>query len=223
MSTLETGRESDVMRVIWRSPGSLSRFCRIAVALLMVQWGAVLRADDTVPRPVAQRAMATVDLDKVLKDLPDGDRWIHHVRKELMPYWTTPAALGNPVGNFPTYRANDGSLVDPEHLPPELAHADPGIVKIDRDYVRSKSRQTYAYGVAYHMTGEEKFLVYAKAGADWLIANALDKDGGAPIPGSVAAPPGSARGPIAPPGQACSNGLPRTWPMPPPVSPSCTI
>jgi mannose/cellobiose epimerase-like protein (N-acyl-D-glucosamine 2-epimerase family) len=144
----------------------------------MVQWGAVLRADDTVPRPVAQRAMATVDLDKVLKDLPDGDRWIHHVREDLMPFWTTEAALGNPPGNFPTYRANDGSLVDPEHLPPEFAHADPSIFKIDRDYVRSKSRQTYAYGVAYHMTGEEKFLVYAQAGADWLIANALDKDGG---------------------------------------------
>jgi mannose/cellobiose epimerase-like protein (N-acyl-D-glucosamine 2-epimerase family) len=178
MSTLETGREYDVLRGIRRSPGSLSRFCRIAVALLMVQWGAVLRADDTVPRPVAQRAMATVDLDKVLKDLPDGDRWIHHVREDLMPFWTTEAALGNPPGNFPTYRANDGSLVDPEHLPPEFAHADPSIFKIDRDYVRSKSRQTYAYGVAYHMTGEENFLFFAKAGADWLITNALDKDEG---------------------------------------------
>ena len=162
-----------------RSSWVLSRQLRITAYSILLLIAPSLMADDSLPRPVEQRGMAVVDLDEILKRLPIGERWIQHVRDELMPFWTTKVALGDPPGNFPTYLANDGSAVDPERLPPELAHADPSIVKIDRDYVRSKSRQTYAYGVAYHLLGEEKFLVYAKTGADWLIANALDRDGGA--------------------------------------------
>ncbi|MFM9157915.1 MAG: hypothetical protein ACKOPK_08335, partial [Dolichospermum sp.] len=49
----------------------------------------------------------------------------------------------------------------------------PGIVKLDREYVRAKSRQVFAYGVAYNLTGNRKYLSYAKAGVDYLRANAL--------------------------------------------------
>ena len=121
-----------------------------------------------------------IDLQKALRDLPSGERWLTHLNDDLLPFWTTPEALGTPLGNFPTYRCNDGSLVDPAALCPEIKNADPAIVNLSRDYVRSKSRQIFAYGVAYHLTGEEKYLLYARAGAEWLLANAIDhKDGGA--------------------------------------------
>src|SRR4051794_34659740 len=87
------------------------------------------------------------DIDTLIRDLPRGERWLRHLREDLLPFWTTPDALGKPIGNFPTYRNNDGSLVDPMHLKPEFERAVPGIVWLDRDHVRAKSRQCFGYGV----------------------------------------------------------------------------
>ena len=38
-----------------------------------------------------------------------------------------------------------------------------------RDFLRVKSRQVYGYCMAYHLTGNEKYLLYAKIGLDNLI------------------------------------------------------
>lgn len=120
-----------------------------------------------------------VDLTKMLRDLPQGDRWLEHLRDDLLPFWTMESALGNPIGNFPTYRSNDGSLYSPDNPSSELhSPSVAGIVNLERDYVRSKSRQAFAYGVAYHMNGDEKLLGYAKAGVDFLRENALDAANG---------------------------------------------
>ena len=112
-------------------------------------------------------ALQYFDIETLLRDLPRGERWLKHLRDDLLPFWTMPSALGKPVGNFPTYRNNDGSLADPGNLKPEFQHLVDGIVWLDRDHVRAKSRQCFAYGVAYHMTGEEVYLDYAKAGVDF--------------------------------------------------------
>jgi mannose/cellobiose epimerase-like protein (N-acyl-D-glucosamine 2-epimerase family) len=106
--------------------------------------------------------------------LPRGDRWLRHLKEDLLPFWTMKEALGEPLGNFPTYRADNGSTFMLNDPPPEIANAVPGIVFLDRDYVRSKSRQIFAYGVGYHMTGDETLLTYARAGVDFLMKNAFD-------------------------------------------------
>src|SRR5580700_9821888 len=93
------------------------------------------------------------DIENLLRDLPRGQRWTQHLMEDLLPFWTKSSALGEPMGNFPTYRNNDGSLVDPKHLHEEFLHVVPGIVWLDREHVRSRSRQCFAYGVAYHLTG----------------------------------------------------------------------
>jgi mannose/cellobiose epimerase-like protein (N-acyl-D-glucosamine 2-epimerase family) len=118
------------------------------------------------------------DIENILRDLPRGDRWIRHLNEELLPFWLMPEALGNPIGDFPTYRNNDGTLLDVDHPRPEFQHVVPGIVFLDRDHFRSKSRQCFLYGVAYHLTGEEKYLDYAKAGVSFLREKALDKTNG---------------------------------------------
>jgi len=60
-------------------------------------------------------------------------------------------------GNFPTFLANDGSLIDPKNLPKEVRDIDSGetwlLNRVGRQYTRTMSRQIYAYCVAYHMTG----------------------------------------------------------------------
>jgi mannose/cellobiose epimerase-like protein (N-acyl-D-glucosamine 2-epimerase family) len=122
------------------------------------------------------RSAQDFDIETLLRDLPRGERWREHLEKDLLPFWTMPSALGEPLGNFPTYRNNDGSLVDPTQLRPELENITPE--ELNRDYVRAKSRQCFGYGVAYHMTGEEKYLTYAKAGVAFLRENAFDRANG---------------------------------------------
>jgi len=123
------------------------------------------------------------DIDKIINELPKGEVWRDHLKNDLLPFWTMDDALGDPVGNFPTYRSNEGKLVDPDNLPPEYkaALADPdlaGLIKLERNYVRAQARQTFAYGIAYHITGDEHYLELAKKGVDYLRKNAIDRAGG---------------------------------------------
>lgn len=127
--------------------------------------------------------------------LPDGQVWIRHVEHDLLPFWSTPAAIGKPVGNFPTFRCNDGSAYVPDAPCAELQAAPDWIrPELGRDYVRMQARQTYAYGVAFHLTGDSRWLDLAKAGARRTLAM-LDADAGAPtwFEHGVGAPAPSAR------------------------------
>ncbi len=112
------------------------------------------------------------DFERIIYDVPYGQTWIDHLNYDLLPFWTTPEALGE-NGNYPTYRCNDGSLYNSSSPCPELVTAPPSIVQLDRDYVRSNSRQVFAYGIAYNLTGDSQYLQYAKEGVDYLINNAL--------------------------------------------------
>ena len=44
-----------------------------------------------------------------------------------------------------------------------------------------KSRQTFLYGVAFHITGDERYLEYARAGVAWLRAHAYERDTGSAV------------------------------------------
>ena len=138
-------------------------------------------------------ALQYFDIETLLRDLPRGSRWLDHLRNELLPFWTAPSALGEPLGNFPTYRNNDGTPFDSKDPKPEFQHVVDGIVFPDRDHVRAKSRQCYAYGVAYHLTGEEVYLNYAKAGVAFLLDHAVDRSNGGAY--SYFTSPGASPGP----------------------------
>lgn len=123
--------------------------------------------------PVLAQAVAPVA--QAPADLPTGERWLKHFREDLLPFWNVPDAWGFPRGNFPTFRGNDGHAVDWVKPPAELATA-PGWIKenFGREYVRMKSRQTYFYGVAYHLTGDPEMLELARDGATFIRKKALD-------------------------------------------------
>lgn len=95
-----------------------------------------------------------------------------------------PAATTLDKGLFPTYRTNTGELIpkNKEDWPPEIkaAVADSettGLMELDDNFVRAHSRQTFAYGIAYNMTGDEKYLELCKIGANALM-NAFDLENG---------------------------------------------
>ena len=111
-----------------------------------------------------------------LNRLPTGDRWIRHLTVDLLPFWTVPAAFGNPPGSFPSVRCDDGSLLDyAKPCPPVAGNS---YLLTPAQYLVSVSRQTYGYGVAYHLTGDPKYLGYMKAGIDYIRQNAVDRTGG---------------------------------------------
>ncbi len=87
-----------------------------------------------------------------------GDTWLRRHLEDLMPYWDLPEALGDPVGNFPSFRGRNGEL-DP-------ANTSRGVSTL--------ARGVYGYSVAFMLTGDERYLTYAKAGLDWIDTHAED-------------------------------------------------
>jgi mannose/cellobiose epimerase-like protein (N-acyl-D-glucosamine 2-epimerase family) len=108
--------------------------------------------------------------------LPSGTRWLDHLTNELLPFWTTDAAFGNPVGAFPSTRCDNGTLYNEKDPCPELRD-NPWISPQQRHLV-ALSRQVYGYGVAFHLTGKAAYLDAMKAGIDFIRQNAMDRVNG---------------------------------------------
>ena len=129
--------------------------------------------------------------------LPAGEAWVAHLSRDLAPFWLRPEALGSPVGAFPTFRCDDGALVQPDLPCGEMLVAGPWVSsQLGKEFTRMRSRQTFFYGVAFHLTGEEKYLALAKAGVDYFRAHALDRTNRSAVSwwkDGVARPPVEAR------------------------------
>ncbi len=121
-------------------------------------------------------------------EFPTGERWIQHMCQDLLPYWYGPngAGLGSPCGFFPTFRNRVGRpfekgdwLKGPGDFTDESWETNPDFdwltKRAGRTYVRSISRQTYGFLVAYHLTGDPRFLALGKTGIDFLFNG--DPDG----------------------------------------------
>ncbi|NPV00487.1 MAG: hypothetical protein HPY53_03795 [Brevinematales bacterium] len=106
----------------------------------------------------AHKSPPVADIPIVLQ----GDKWLAHYTNDLLPYWTMPDALGDPQGNFPTYRQMDGA-VSGDHT---------------ARYPRMIGRQVFVYSMGFLMTGDTKLLQYAKDGIDWLTEKAKDTKAG---------------------------------------------
>ena len=160
-------------------PGALRtrRLVTSALVLLVLACAPATRAPRTdAPPPASPAATASA----APAGLPTAADWVAHLQRDLIPFWTQPAALGEPVGEFPTFRCDDGRAWDAAHPCPELADA-PDWIRgaLGREYTRMRSRQTYLYGAAFHLTGDERLLELALAGAERIRA-AVGADGSVP-------------------------------------------
>src|SRR6266705_7129814 len=108
--------------------------------------------------------------------LPPGARWLDHLNNELLPFWTTATAFGNPFGAFPSTRCDDTALYDERKPCPEIRR-NPSISPQQR-HVVALSRQVYGYGVAFHLTGKRAYLDAMRAGIDFIRQNAMDRVNG---------------------------------------------
>ncbi len=108
--------------------------------------------------------------------------WIDHIDRDLGGLWMQDALAGKPVGSFPTFICADGKPYDAAAPCPAFANAPDWIrSELGRQYVRMISRQVFAYGVIYHVTGNATALERARAGTRFIMQKAWD-----PKSGSVA-------------------------------------
>ena len=136
--------------------------CAWFAMVVCVSVTALVAAPSEVPASSADVPAAVVMLvdEPEVPETLTGDRWLRHQREDLMPYWEMAPALGTPVGNFPAFRGLDGEY------PAPTGETTRGLSTL--------SRQVYGYSVAFMLTGEERYLGYAKAGIDWIEAHAKD-------------------------------------------------
>jgi len=110
--------------------------------------------------------------------VPPGSRWLDHLNKELLPFWTSEAAFGKTPGAFPSIRCDDGTLHNERKPCPEIgANRSP-----QERYLVALSRQSFGYGVAFHLTGNRTYLDSMKAGIDFIRQNAMDRTNGGMAP-----------------------------------------
>lgn len=111
-----------------------------------------------------------------LEYLPTAAQWAEHT-SVLAKYWMHPDAQGVPLGNFPTWRCDDGTLRNQKSCKGEGSLGN--MLELSGiDFVRMQARQTFAYGVLFNLTGDEQALKLHKAGVDFLLKNARDPEGG---------------------------------------------
>ena len=127
-------------------------------------------------------AVAARELPEIAHRLPSGEEWLVHAMRDLVPYWSSPEALGEPIGQFPTYRYADGTPIEgDELLRPEYSwiaeHAPWLGLRLDRTYTRMISRQAYVLAMAFHMTGDGRYLAWAKAAVDHILDDLADGEG----------------------------------------------
>lgn len=102
--------------------------------------------------------------------------WLKHL-DNLLLFWDKKEAYATGKSDlFPTYRCNTGETFDinANPLPDEIVDAlnsedTKGLIELDKNFIRAHSRQTYAYGIAFHMTGKGKYLNLCKKGVDALL------------------------------------------------------
>jgi hypothetical protein len=138
--------------------GSTVRARRVRRGLVALLGAAVLAALTAVPAPATARGSGAASEAADDPDVLRGDSWLRHHHEDLMPYWDLPEALGEPVGNFPSFRGRNGEL-----LPDSTNRG-----------LSTLARQVYGYSLAFLLTGQDHYLTYAKAGIDWINTNAKD-------------------------------------------------
>lgn len=119
-------------------------------------------------------------LEQLIADSLAPEVWVDHVEDDLMKFWSKPEAQDMSSGLFNTYLTNTGEKLSADSKEVQEALKDDvtkALIDIDNNYVRAHSRLTYAYGIAYHMTGKTEYFDMCRKGM-LALKEALDEDCG---------------------------------------------
>lgn len=116
------------------------------------------------------------NVNELIDNAVEPEEWLKHVTKDLMKFWDKPEITEMKDGLFPTYVTNAGKPLPKEEAewPEEFqaaikAEDTKGLIDTENNYIRAHSRLTYAFGIAFHMTGNPHYLEVCRRGAMALL------------------------------------------------------
>lgn len=114
--------------------------------------------------------------------IPPSSYWLEHVENDLLPFWMHPSMINLDDAFFPTFRMECGDPVssDNRNLYSSIASMREGdwiLDDIGKNFTRMHARQTFAYGIAYHLTGNMKYFELMYKGVLFSINNCFDDYG----------------------------------------------
>lgn len=126
---------------------------------------------------------------ELIENHPGPERWLEHFKQDLLPFWEKEATqMNNHL--FRSYLTHEGKPLstNPNEWPEEFKKAleleetkglfidEEGQPYYTKNFVRMHARQTFVYGVAYHVTGDEKYFALCEKAAEELL-NLIDDSG----------------------------------------------
>lgn len=136
---------------------------------------------------VPQKRINVYDVEALVGDSCNNPQlWLGHLENDLMKFWNNKNTTEGKSIFYSTFRSNTGEVIpaDKAQWPGEYKEAmkDTSLRGLVEDatkynYIRAHSRQTYAYGIAYNMTGNTAYLDKCRQGA-LAIIQAMDKNNG---------------------------------------------
>lgn len=143
----------------------------------------IVEITNTLP----QKKTDVYNVDSLVKDdCNNPELWMGHLKNDLMKFWDGKDIPEGKSVFFSTFRGNDGQVIpeDSTQWPEEYKEAmkDEDLVGLVEEatkynYIRAHSRQTFAYGIAYNMTGDTSYLQKCRLGA-MAILQAMDENNG---------------------------------------------
>ena len=143
----------------------------------------IVEITNTLP----QKKTDVYNVDSLVKDdCNNPELWTGHLKNDLMKFWDGKDIPEGKSVFFSTFRGNDGQVIpeDSTQWPEEYKEAmkDEDLVGLVEEatkynYIRAHSRQTFAYGIAYNMTGDTSYLQICRLGA-MAILQAMDENNG---------------------------------------------
>ena len=131
----------------------------------------------------------STSIHELIEKHPNPTRWLKHFKDELLPFWEKDGVeMKNHL--FRSYLTHEGKYLsaNTEEWPDifkdalileetkGLFIAEDGTPYYTKNFVRMHARQTFAYGVAYHVTGDEKYFRLCEKAAMELM-NLVDDSG----------------------------------------------
>ncbi|WP_455672453.1 hypothetical protein [Phocaeicola sp.] len=162
-------------------------FLSLAVAAFMVSCTPDSNKSGNQGGTSGEKKTNVYDVDKLVKDSCNNpELWMNHLTHDLMKFWKDKDVTEGQSIFFSTFRSNSGEFIpaDTAQWPAEYKAAMQvadlkGLVEdaTKYNYIRAHSRQTYAYGIAYNMTGNVEYLQLCRKGAI-AILSAMDENNG---------------------------------------------
>lgn len=152
----------------------MTKFYLIAAILMLCSFG-ISACDNTDTK---DKVIASSNVNETLSNLPSRSEWVNYMQI-IEKFYVHKDAIGKNDGIFPTWRCNDGSLRNKTTCPGEDLKSIGKMPYVwGTDFVRMHSRQTFAYGAIYNVTGNVEDLKLHLKGVKFIQDYVFRKNGG---------------------------------------------